>query len=93
MAVPKAPIYTTGEVYDKVYSFYKGIGKEYQKPGTSETKNKLPSGKEPKLSFFIFDGAQDLKSLKLIAKIQRPYIGLDLKEGPDPTYIIVSEKK
>ena len=93
MAVPKATIYTTGEVYEKVYSFYKGIGKEYQMPGSSGTKNKLPSGKELKSSFFIFDGAKDLMSSKLFAKIQRPYIGMDMKEGPDLTYIIVSEKK
>ena len=93
MAVPKATIYTTGDAYEKVYSFYKGVGKEYQMPGSSGTKNKLPSGKELKSSFFIFDGAKDLMSSKLFAKIQRPYIGMDMKEGPDLTYIIVSEKK
>ncbi|MGD9577024.1 MAG: hypothetical protein AB7Y74_02090 [Syntrophorhabdus sp.] len=93
MAIPKATIYTTGEAYDKVYAFYKGVGKEYQMPNVSGTKNKLPSGKELKSSFFIFDGAKDLMSSKLYAKIQRPYIGLDMKEGPDLTYIIVSEKK
>jgi hypothetical protein len=32
-------------------------------------------------------------SSKLWAKIQQPYIGIDMKEGPDMTYIIVSEKK
>jgi len=93
MAVPKATIYTTADAYEKVYSFYKGIGKEYQMPGTSGTKNKLPSGKELKSSFFIFDGAKDLMNSKLFAKIQRPYISMDMKEGPDLTYIIVSEKK
>ena len=93
MAVPKATIYTTGDAYEKVYSFYKGVGKEYQMPNVSGTKNKLPSGKELKSSFFIFDGAKDLMSSKLYARIQRPFIGLDMKEGPDMTYIIVSEKK
>lgn len=93
MTVPKATIYTTGEAYEKVYSFYKGVGKEYQMPNVSGTKNKLPSGKELKSSFFIFDGAKDLMTSKLFAKIQRPYIGMDMKEGPDLTYIIVSEKK
>jgi len=93
MAVPKATIYTTGDAYEKVYSFYKSVGKEYQMPNVSGTKNKLPSGKELKYSFFIFDGAKDLMSSKLYAKIQRPYIGMDMKEGPDLTYIIVSEKK
>jgi len=93
MAVPKATIYTSEDAYEKVYSFYKGVGKEYQMPNVSGTKNKLPSGKELKSSFFIFDGAKDLMSSKLFAKIQRPYIGMDMKEGPDLTYIIVSEKK
>jgi hypothetical protein len=93
MAVPKATIYTTGDAYEKVHSFYKGVGKEYQMPNVSGTKNTLPSGKELKYSFYIFDGAKDLMSSKLFAKIQRPYIGMDMKEGPDMTYIIVSEKK
>jgi len=93
MAIPKATIYTTGEAYEKVYSFYKSVGKEYQMPNVSGAKNKLPSGKELKSSFFIFDGAKDLMASKLFAKIQRPYIGMDMKEGPDLTYIIVSEKK
>jgi hypothetical protein len=93
MTVPRATIYTTGDAYEKVYSFYKGVGKEYQMPNVSGTKNTLPSGKELKYSFFIFDGAKDLMSSKLYGKIQRPYIGMDMKEGPDMTYIIVSEKK
>lgn len=93
MAVPKATIYTTADTYEKVYSFYKGVGKEYQMPNVSGKKNTLPSGKELKYSFFIFDGAKDLISSKLFAKIQRPYIGMDMKEGHDLTYIIVSEKK
>ena len=93
MTVPKATIYTTGDAYEKVYSFYKGVGKEYRMSNVSGTKNKLPSGKELKYSFFIFDGANDLMSSKLYAKIQRPYISMDMKEGPDMTYIIVSEKK
>lgn len=93
MAVPKATIYTTGDAYEKVYSFYKSVGKEYQMPGPSGNKKTLPSGKELKSSFFIFDGAKDLLTSKLWGKIQRPYIGMDMKEGPDLTYIIVSEKK
>jgi hypothetical protein len=93
MAVPKATIYVNGDSYEKVYSFYKGVGKEYQMPGVSGKTTKLPSGKELKSAFFIFDGAKDLMSSKLWAKIQRPYIGLTMEEGPDMTYIIVSEKK
>lgn len=93
MAAPKATIYVTGEAYEKVVTFYQGVGKEYQMPGVSGTKTKLPSGKELKSAFFIFDGAKDLMSSKRWAKIQRPYIGLAMEEGPDMTYIIVSEKK
>jgi hypothetical protein len=93
MSVPKATIYTTGDAYEKAYSFYKGVGKEYQMQNVSGTKDRLPSGRELKYSFFIFDGAKDLMSSKLWAKIQRPYIGMDMKEGPDMTYIIVSEKQ
>ncbi|MBP8743766.1 MAG: hypothetical protein KBH86_01450 [Syntrophorhabdus sp.] len=92
MAAPKATIYTTGDAYEKVYSFYKSVGKEYQMPGTSGRKNTLPSGKELKSSFFIFDGAIDLMSSKLWIKIQRPYIDTEMREGPDMTYIIVSTK-
>ena len=61
-------------------------------PGTSGRKNTLPSGKELKYSFFIFDGAIDLMSSKLWIKIQRPYIDTEMREGPDMTYIIVSTK-
>ncbi len=92
-AVPKATIYVTGDAYEKVYGFYKGAGKEYQMPGDFGTKTKLPSGKELKSAFFIFDGAKDLMSSKRWAKIQRPYMGLAMEEGPDMTYIIVSERK
>jgi hypothetical protein len=89
----KPSIYFTGDSFEKVVAFYKGVGKEYvmpyQKPGKVE---KLPSGKELKAAFFIFDGAKDLVSSKLWAKIQRPYIGAGMKEGPDMTYISVVEK-
>lgn len=90
---PKATIYTTGDAYEKVYAFYKGAAKEYLMPGPAGNKKILPSGRELKTSFFIFDGAKDMMSSKCWAKIQRPYIGLDQKEGPDLTYIILSEKK
>ena len=92
-AVPKATIYVTGDAYEKVYGFYNNVGKEYQMPGVSGKTTKLPPGKELKSAFFIFDGAKDLMSSKRWAKIQRPYIGLNMEEGPDMTYIIVSEKK
>lgn len=92
MSALKATIYITGDAYEKVYSFYKGVGKEYQMPGSSGMKRRLPSGKELNHSFFIFDNAKDLMSSKLWIKIQRPYIDTEMREGPDMTYIIVSTK-
>ncbi len=41
-------------------------------------------------AYFIFDGAKDLMSSKLWVKVQRPYIGEEVR---DVTAIIVSEKK
>jgi len=41
-------------------------------------------------AYFIFDGAQDLANSKLWVKVQRPYIGEDIR---DVTAIVVSEKK
>jgi hypothetical protein len=90
---PRATIYVTPDAFEKVKAFYKELGKEYLMPGPAGNKRILPSGKELKASFFIFDGAKDLMSSKSWCKIQRPYIGLDGKEGPDLTYIILSEKK
>lgn len=90
---PKATIYVTGDAYEKVYAFYKGAATEYLMPGQAGRKRTLPSGKELKSSFFIFDGAKDMMTSKCWARIQRPYIDLDGKEGPDLTYIILSEKK
>jgi hypothetical protein len=92
--VPKATIYVTSDSYEKVYEFYKGVGKEYKMPNMS--KNKLPSGKELKAAFFIFDGAKDMMSSKSWAKIQRPYIimkGMSMEEGPDMTFIALSTKE
>jgi len=42
------------------------------------------------MRFFIFDGAEDLTSSKLWVKVQRPYIGEDVR---DVTAIVVTEKK
>lgn len=78
---PKATIYTSADAYEKVYAFYRGTAKEYLMPGPAGNKRALPLGKEPKASFFIFHGAQDLMTSKCWAKIQRPYIGLDGKRA------------
>ena len=89
----KPSIYVTDDSFDKVYSFYQVIGKEYQMPYAKPGKvQRLPSGKELKAAFFIFDGASDLAGSKQWIKIQRPYIGPGMKEGPDRTYISLVEK-
>ena len=89
----KPSIYVTDDSFDKVYGFYQGIGKEYQMPYAKPDKvQRLPSGKELKGAFFIFDGASDLASSKKWIRIQRPYIGPGMKEGPDKTYISLVEK-
>ena len=89
----KPSIYVTDDSFDKVYSFYQVIGREYQMPYAKPGKvQRLPSGKELKAAFFIFDGASDLAGSKQWIKIQRPYIGPGMKEGPDRTYISLVEK-
>ena len=89
----KPSIYVTDDSFDKVFSFYQRIGKEYQMPYAKPGKvQRLPSGKELKAAFFIFDGASDLASSKKWIKIQRPYISPGMKEGPDKTYINLVEK-
>jgi hypothetical protein len=90
----KPSIYVTGDSFEKVFTFYQGFGKEYKMPYANPGKvQRLPSGKELKVGFFIFDGANDLASSKRWAKIQRPYIGPGMKEGPDMTFISLVEKK
>jgi len=85
-------IYVTADPIEKVLTYYQGIAKEYQMPGPKE--RKLPSGQPLKQAFFIFDGASDLASSKLWAKIQRPYVGdLEFKDIRDITAIVVSERK
>jgi len=85
----KTKVYTTDDAFDKVLSFYKGIGAEYKMPGGST--------KGPQFAFILFDGGKDLSTSKLWAKIQRPAIGLykeDLREmkSRDVTVIILVEK-
>ena len=90
----KPSIYVTDDSFEKVAAFYREHGEEYQMPYQQPGKvQRLPSGKELKAAFFIFDGARDLGSSGLWAKIQRPYVGANMQEGPDKTYINVVEKK
>ncbi len=92
MSGTKATIYTTTDSFQKVASFYKGIAKEYAMPRASGTSGKPKKYESYDLyeAFFIFDGAKDLASSKLWIKVQRPYIGDDIR---DVTAIVVSEKK
>jgi hypothetical protein len=81
----QSEVYTTGDAFDKVDAFYKGLYKEYtmRSPGP-----KLPSGQQIRWSFFIMDGGKDLASSKYWMKIQRPYVGgADGKDIRDLTVI------
>jgi len=73
-AVPgkQSDVYTTGDVLDKVYAFYKGLYPEYTMRNSGP---KLPSGQQIKWAFFIIDGGKDLSTSKHWMKIQRPYVG------------------
>lgn len=88
----KLTIYTTPDPFEKVASFYKGIAKEYSMPRASGTSGKPKKYEKYELweAFFIFDGAKDLASSKLWIKVQRPFIGEEIR---DVTAIVVSEKK
>jgi hypothetical protein len=68
----QSEVYTTDDALDKVYSFYKGLYKEYTMRSTGP---KLPSGQQVKWAFFILDGGSTLANSKLWLKIQRPYVG------------------
>ena len=92
MSNVKSTIYTTTDSFPKVTSFYKGMSKEYIMPRASGTSGKPQKYEKYDLyeAFFIFDDAKDLASSKLWVKIQRPYIGNDVR---DITVILVTEKK
>ncbi len=88
----KSAIYTTSDSFQKVASFYKGMANEYAMPrasGVSGKPNKY--GKYDLFeAYFIFDSAKDLAGSKLWIKVQRPYIGEDVR---DVTAIVVTEKE
>jgi len=92
MSNVKATIYTTKDSFQNVSSFYKGIATEYMMPRSSGTTGKPKKYESYDLyeAFFIFDGAKDLAGSKLWVKVQRPYIGEEVR---DVTAIVVSEKK
>lgn len=80
----QSEVYTTGDSFDQVYAFYKGLYKEYTMPSRSRPH----SGPQVKWAFFILDGEKDLASSKHWMKVQRPYIGgTDGKDIRDLTVI------
>ncbi len=91
----KVAIYTTGDSFAEVVAFYKGLAKEYAMPGKSGSTGKPVKFEDEEETydlweaFFIFDGASDIKDSRLWIKIQRPYIGGEVR---DVTAIVVSEK-
>src|ERR1700704_4797348 len=80
----QSEVYTTGDAFDKVFAFYKGLYKEFPMRGGP----KLPSGQAIQWAFFILDGGKDLAASKYWMKIQRPYVGgADGKDIRDITVI------
>ena len=73
-AVPgkQSEVYTTSDLLDKVYTFYKS---QYREFAMRSTGPKLASGQQVKWFFFILDGGTTLANSKLWMKIQRPYVG------------------
>ncbi len=72
---PKVIVFTTGDSFESVVSFYRGIGREYRVSGGTGKPMKLPSGQEFREAYFIFDNAIDLSTSKHWVRIQRPYLG------------------
>jgi hypothetical protein len=68
----QSEVYTTSDALDKVYTFYKGLYKEFT---MSNTGPRLPSGQQVKWYFFILDRGTTLADSKSWMKIQRPYVG------------------
>jgi hypothetical protein len=85
-------IYLTDAPFEKVAAFYRGLGREYQMPGSKDRgPQKLPGGRELKEGFFIFDGAKDLVTSRSWAKVQRPFVGGVKMAGSTPQYQDIRE--
>ncbi len=79
----QSEVYTTGDSFDKVYAFYKGLYKEF-----SMMRAPNIAGQKIQWAFFILDGGKDLAKSGYWMKIQRPYIGgVDGKDVRDLTVI------
>jgi hypothetical protein len=88
----KVIVFTTNDFFEKVVAFYRGTGREYRIPGSSGKPTKLPSGKELKEAYFIFDNAADIMTSKHWIKIQRPYLSRErTREGSQGRYEAVRE--
>lgn len=91
----KVTIYTTPDSFQTVPSFYKALAREFVMPRTSGTLGKPAKFEDEGKSFdlweacFILDEAKDVRDSKLWVKVQRPYIGDEVR---DITAIIVTEK-
>ncbi len=87
----KSTIYTTSDSFEKVSSFYKDIAREVAMPRSSGTAGPPKKYEQYDLweAYFIFDDAKDLAGSKLWVKIQRPYIGEEVR---NLTAIILTQK-
>lgn len=87
----RSTIYTTKDSFKKVAAFYKDLGREFSMPRSSGISGQPKKYEKYELweAYFILDGAQDLSSSKSWVKVQRPYIGSQVK---DVTAIVVVEK-
>ena len=91
----KIIIYTTPDPFPKVAAFYKALAREFVAPKTSGTSGQPVKFEDEGKSYdlweasFIFDEAKDLEDSRLWVKVQRPYIGDEVR---DVTVIIVTEK-
>lgn len=88
----KTAVYTTADAFAKVVGFYQGKAVEHAMPSASGSSGKPKKYEKHDLweTYFIFDGAKNLADSKLWIKVQRPYIGDDVR---DVTAIVVTEKR
>ncbi|NLI82120.1 MAG: hypothetical protein GX443_10605 [Deltaproteobacteria bacterium] len=92
MTDTRTAIYTTADAFAKVVGFYQGKAVEHAMPSASGSTGKPNKYEEYDLweAYFIFDGAKNLADSKLWIKVQRPYIGDNVR---DVTAIVVTEKR
>lgn len=88
-------VYTTDDSFEKVYSFYKSLYREFSFDGkNSHTGPTLPSGKAVHWAFFIIDEGKDLAQSKYWFKVQRPLIlEADQKDVRDVSAIQTIRKR